>query len=788
MATPQPSPSLRGTEAEQENEEEEEEAEEEEEEWCGEYDSTWEDDEEEEEEEEEEGGQLEEDPGRKNSEAANPPAETEEAKPQEKPGRRSPGPKRASGFQIFNRLLFQNITKALTRFKDWPSFPLFGTCKSASRQNWMAARDMQKYRHRYPGLEETERSEDDMWNLSFYKNEINFLPRGLYIEDLLETWQNDYSTLEENHSYIQWLFPLREQGMNFRARVLTCQEIEAFRKSKPVMERFVRAYKLMLRFYGISLINEETGELNRAENWRERFDNLNRYSHNNLRITRILKCLGEMGYEHYQVHLVKFFLTETLVNQELPRVLRSTLDYFMFTVRNKRRRRELVHFAWRHFRPRRDFVWGPHKKLRKFKPRSPEFLHDQQLQRDLEPGQKGAGEALGTDDARSPEEVSQRLGEESAWKGAGEAVGKDTAEMQNLTDGVINHDPVGQPVSTASSETGISHNDSAPDTVDKKEPSVSREGDGLQAGGATESQTVLVSECKTSEKAEQPSPTSVGEANAEDGVQKGTPGSLPQLEKEDPVGECGSGIDSESLKESKKRKLEMSRLFGESAGLPKGPSDIEKISLNLEEVVIGQKLLDSHLSTEKTANPGGLAGGSEDHRDEKEPDLANAVAKRRKVEETPEGESACKTPEKVGVEVAAPEGQIANCVVPTLARTGQVGQDGAEMLPDASVHTVTKRASASVDPLVNPTTSSEPGQPWGSGAPDKTEGQQTASAVGSVGPQPCGTLPADEQAVERLGEGEAGGVEEKTEAAAAGREAPKAAENQDSQVQPKEGE
>ncbi|KAF7248831.1 MRG/MORF4L-binding protein [Varanus komodoensis] len=58
------------------------------------------DDEEEEEEEEEEGGQLEEDPGRKNSEAANPPAETEEAKPQEKPGRRSPGPKRASGFQV----------------------------------------------------------------------------------------------------------------------------------------------------------------------------------------------------------------------------------------------------------------------------------------------------------------------------------------------------------------------------------------------------------------------------------------------------------------------------------------------------------------------------------------------------------------------------------------------------------------------------------------------------------------------------------------------------------------
>lgn len=51
---------------------------------------------------------------------------------------------------------------------------------------------------------------------------------------------------------------------------------QAFRKSKEVMDRFIRAYKLMLGFYGIHLVNEETGELKRAENWRERFENLNR--------------------------------------------------------------------------------------------------------------------------------------------------------------------------------------------------------------------------------------------------------------------------------------------------------------------------------------------------------------------------------------------------------------------------------------------------------------------------------------------------------------------------------
>lgn len=35
---------------------------------------------------------------------------------------------------------------------------------------------MQRYRRHYPGLEETdtEASEEEMWNLSFYKNEIPF--------------------------------------------------------------------------------------------------------------------------------------------------------------------------------------------------------------------------------------------------------------------------------------------------------------------------------------------------------------------------------------------------------------------------------------------------------------------------------------------------------------------------------------------------------------------------------------------------------------------------------------
>ncbi|KAM4763048.1 opioid growth factor receptor isoform 1-T1 [Cyanocitta cristata] len=344
------------------------------------YDSTWEG----EEEDEEDGGG-----GEPEGAAAEEPEDAGE-----QPGQGRAGGCRHSQDQGSNSSLL-----------SWRSFQCSG------RRNWTAARDLQRYRNHYPDLKEPEsEEEEEMWNLSFYKNEIAFVPHGVFIETLLSSWWDKYEMLEENHSYIQWLFPLREHGMNWRARPLTCQEIQAFRKSKEVMDRFIRAYKLMLGFYGIHLVNEETGELKRAENWRERFENLNRFSHNNLRITRILKCLGEMGYEDYQVHLVKFFLTETLVEETLPNVKRSALDYFLFTVRSKEKRRQLVHYAWQHFRPQSSFVWGPRDKLQKYRPRSAKpQLHQRPEDKQDTPCQK-CGDSVGKDENQSPE-VEQKAGD-----------------------------------------------------------------------------------------------------------------------------------------------------------------------------------------------------------------------------------------------------------------------------------------------------------------------------------------------------------------------------------------
>ncbi|XP_074499899.1 opioid growth factor receptor [Sebastes fasciatus] len=251
-------------------------------------------------------------------------------------------------------------------------------------RNMRAAKDMQTYRKGYPNLTDDECSEDKMNNLQFYLNKFPSAPDDVYIESFLKEWKNDYKRLERVHSYIQWLFPLREPGVNYMASELTMKEIEAFKKNEDAKKRLVESYELMLGFYGMRLVNKETGEVKRADNWKERFGNLERNMHNNLRITRILKSLGELGFEHYQAPLVRFFLEETLVKKTLSSVKRSVLDYFLFAVKDKLKRQELVRFAYLHFEPKDKFVWCPRK-----------------IQKQLRKAEKNLGNGDGKDEAYS---------------------------------------------------------------------------------------------------------------------------------------------------------------------------------------------------------------------------------------------------------------------------------------------------------------------------------------------------------------------------------------------------
>ncbi|XP_054654379.1 opioid growth factor receptor-like protein 1 isoform X2 [Dunckerocampus dactyliophorus] len=210
------------------------------------------------------------------------------------------------------------------------------------------------------------RQPNEFLNLRFYLNKIPLVPDGIYIEEILTRWRGDYDKLEHNHTYIQWLFPLREQGLNFYAHELTQDEIKEFQSTREAKRRFLAAYSLMLDFYGIKLL-DKSGNVSRSSNWQERFHHLNESQHNYLRITRILKSLGELGYEAFKAPLVGLFLEESLHRNTLPNMQHSILEYFVYTIRLPATRRRLLRYARRHYRPAHAFLWGPPPKRSRFK-------------------------------------------------------------------------------------------------------------------------------------------------------------------------------------------------------------------------------------------------------------------------------------------------------------------------------------------------------------------------------------------------------------------------------------
>uniref|UniRef100_A0A8V0XD65 Opioid growth factor receptor like 1 n=1 Tax=Gallus gallus TaxID=9031 RepID=A0A8V0XD65_CHICK len=277
------------------------------------------------------------------------------------------------------------------------------------KRSFYAARDLYKYRHQYPQNFKDLRYQNDLCNLRFYKNKIPFKPDGVYIEEVLNKWKGDYEKLEHNHTYIQWLFPLREQGLNFYAKELTTYEIEEFKKTKEAIRRFLLAYKMMLEFFGIKLI-DKTGNVARAANWQERFQHLNESQHNYLRITRILKSLGELGYESFKSPLVKFILHEALVEDTIPNIKQSALEYFVYTIRDRRERRKLLRFAQQHYSPSEHFIWGPPRKQKSEgsktnkKPASPISIHSSYISKHKKLKEPKSTSTSGTSASKATEE------------------------------------------------------------------------------------------------------------------------------------------------------------------------------------------------------------------------------------------------------------------------------------------------------------------------------------------------------------------------------------------------
>ena len=174
-----------------------------------------------------------------------------------------------------------------------------------NRQGGGAKDDTKTYRDGYP--EETMDDLEMDLNVAFYTNKIASKGwDGDKIDDIHKTWWGDYDKLESKHNYIQWLFPIHEESrFNSQSQALQRQN------SAPRDPKATGAISQELRHdlgFSDSGVDRLTGRLERrkpAAVAMERLQNLENHGHNYMRITRILKCLGEMGFEHYKLPFLK---------------------------------------------------------------------------------------------------------------------------------------------------------------------------------------------------------------------------------------------------------------------------------------------------------------------------------------------------------------------------------------------------------------------------------------------------------------------------------------------------
>jgi hypothetical protein len=80
--------------------------------------------------------------------------------------------------------------------------------------------------------------------------------------------------LEYNHGFIQWLFPIREHGMNHHSQPLQLHEIESMKSNRDIIDRVKTSYSIMLDFYGMEIKDVETGLLRRSDTYRNRYRHL----------------------------------------------------------------------------------------------------------------------------------------------------------------------------------------------------------------------------------------------------------------------------------------------------------------------------------------------------------------------------------------------------------------------------------------------------------------------------------------------------------------------------------
>lgn len=117
--------------------------------------------------------------------------------------------------------------------------------------------------------------------------------RGRYLSEILE---QDDTWLEVTHDYIQWLFPTKEFSRVTPNSPIITKEIEAaFLNDELLRDHLKASFIRLLSFNGLKYLNSQ---IIKSSNWNDRKENwFTQDTHNNLRITRILKSLICLGLE-----------------------------------------------------------------------------------------------------------------------------------------------------------------------------------------------------------------------------------------------------------------------------------------------------------------------------------------------------------------------------------------------------------------------------------------------------------------------------------------------------------
>jgi hypothetical protein len=131
---------------------------------------------------------------------------------------------------------------------------------------------------------------DDKLVLDFFSG-LATDTKGRTIENILQFSEND---IENNHDFIQWIFPTKEVSCyNRNAPTISDDFKNMFANSAISRCNFCKSCKIFLNFIGFEcIIKENCREINIKSNSTMFYD---RPQHNLLRITRVLNSLNQIG-------------------------------------------------------------------------------------------------------------------------------------------------------------------------------------------------------------------------------------------------------------------------------------------------------------------------------------------------------------------------------------------------------------------------------------------------------------------------------------------------------------